>query len=283
LTDAAGGALGARDLFPALAGFPDAVADVGAVDSDATSLRLLSKIENVARLPQLSRLERLWCFDLNVRSAAIVGRVASLRRLYLDRNRLPDFDAFTTLTRLEVLSIEGGTRISSLNTFTRFDGVHGLGLIHFPQVRSLAPLSDFRSLLALAVAGGMWTRMNVASLAPLGSLRQLQFLHLTNLKADDGSLEPLADLTALESLDLPNFYSLEEFARLSARLKGTRCTWFAPHVAMRSSSCRKCGQTTMLILTGKGMPMLCSSCDAVRVHKHEQRFQNAASATASGV
>jgi hypothetical protein len=270
----------ARDVFPALAGFPDAVADVGEVARDVKSLRLVSKARNLQVLPQLSQLERLWCFDLNAKSAPIVGRLAGLRRLYVEGIRLPTLGAFAGLTDLEVLSMEGCTRVVSLEELTAFSRVQGLAVIHFPKVRSLTPLSKFESLSALVVAGSIWTRMTVENLNPLSRLRKLRFLHLTNLKALDESLEPLAALAELQTLDLPNFYPVEEFAKLSARLRQTRCNWFEPLVPLRSSSCAKCGRQSMVMLTGKGMPTLCTSCDAVRVRKHDEYFRNVASKAA---
>jgi len=266
----------ARDVFPAMAGFPDAVTDVACVPKDVTSLRLVSKALNLALLLELSRLERLWCFDLNVESASMVGRLDTLRRLYVDGCRLAGLGALAGLTRLEVLSVERGTRITSLEELAPFRGVRALGVLHFPKVRSLTPLTQFDSLRALAVAGGMWARLTVESLAPLSSLRSLQYLHLTNLKARDGSLEPLASLTGLKTLELPNFYSIEEFARLSAHLRTTRCTWFSSFVPMPSSTCDRCGRASMVMLTGKGMPTLCLWCDELRVRRHDEHFKSLA-------
>jgi hypothetical protein len=267
----------ARDVFPALAGFPDAIADVAAVAGDVTSLRLVSKAQNFAALPRLPLLERLWCMNLGAETARIVGSLVALRRLYVDGFRLPTLSAFSELERLEVLSIDGATRVASLDEFAPFCGLTALGVTHFPRVRSLEPLSRFDSLRALVVAGSIWTRMTVDSLTPLMRLNDLHYLHLTNLKALDESLEPLASLTELLTLELPNFYPMEEFAKLSARLKKTRCDWFAPFVSVTSSSCPKCAASGMLMLTGKGQPTLCATCDAARVLKHDEHFRNVAS------
>jgi hypothetical protein len=118
--------------------------------------------------------------------------------------------------------------------------------------------------------------MTVASLSPLASLSNLRFLHLTNLKALDESLEPLASLSDLEILDLPNFYPFEEFAKLSARLRKTSCTWFASSTPLGSLQCSKCGETRMVMLTGKGKPTLCASCDEARLLRHDELFKNVA-------
>ena len=205
---------------------------------------------------------------------SIVGSLATLRRLYVEGVRLPNLNAFAELTSLEVLSIDGCTRVTSLDELAPLCGVEALGITHFPKVHSLQPLTQFRALTALVVAGGMWARMTVDSLSPLASLLGLRFLHLTDLKALDESLEPLLSITGLKRLDLPNFYPMEEFARLSARLPKTQCTWFEPVVPLSSSPCQKCGQPTLVLLTGKGMPSLCSLCDSARVKKHVEHFRS---------
>jgi len=269
------------DVFPAMAGFPEAFTNVAEVPKNVKLLRLVSKAQHLPLLPELSQLERLWCFDLNAKSAPIVGSLSSLRRLYVDGIRLEGVRALTGLTQLEVLSLERCTGVTSLAELASFQGVKALGVTHFPNVHSLKPLRQFGSLNALVAAGGMWTRMTVESLAPLALLRELRFLHLSNLKALDESLGPLAELSGLEILELPNFYPVEEFARLSARLRKTKCTWFASFIAMGASMlCPKCGHGSMVLLTGKGMPTLCSLCDEVRLKKHDDHFRNLAARTA---
>jgi hypothetical protein len=269
-----------HDVFPAMASFPEAITNVAEVRNDVTALRLVSKAQNLSLLRELSRLERLWCFDVNTRSAPIIGSLSSLRRLYVDGMRLDGLSWLSGLARLDVLSLESCTRVVSLEELAPFRGVSGLGITHFPKVHSLQPLCRFDSLGALVVAGGMWSRMTVETLSPLSRLHRLRFLHLTNLKALDESLGPLADLTGLENLELPNFYPVEEFAKLSARLRKTACTWFASSTPLGSVQCPKCSQTSMVMLTGKGMPTLCASCDIVRVQKHDDLFKSIAARAA---
>jgi hypothetical protein len=265
-----------NDVFPARAGFPPGVRDVADVRSDVTSIRLTAKAQNLARLQECHRLERLWCFDVNAKSAPIIGSLTALRRLYVDEMRLETLSWLNRLERLEVLSLEGCTRITSLDELAPFRAVSALALTHFPKVRSLEPLRGFGSLEALVVAGGMWSRMTVDTLEPLSKLNGLRFLHLSNLKAHDESLGPLADLTRLETLELPNFYSIEQVARLSARLPNTACAWFAPYRSVRHGQCPRCKQATMVMLTGKGASTLCGSCDADRVRAHEALFRSIA-------
>lgn len=84
--------------------------------------------------------------------------------------------------------MESCTRVASLEELAPFRDVEALGVVHFPKVRSLDPLGEFRALKALVVAGGGWTRMTVDRLAPLASLTGLRFLHLTNLSSRSQAL-----------------------------------------------------------------------------------------------
>jgi hypothetical protein len=238
----------------------------------ATTVRLVSRAKNLARLGSLPQLERLWCFDLNAKTLPIVGALGGLRRLYIDGVRATSLDALRSLGNLEVMSLEACTQVDTLQDLAPFRGVRGLCIKHFPKVHALDLLQGFSSLSGLVVAGGMWSTMTVKSLSPLGALTGLRYLSLANLKASDESLEPLASLHELLNLELPNFYPFEEFARLSTVLKNTNCSWFASSVAMSSVQCKGCGRASMVMLTGKGKPLLCTFCDEVRVGRHGEAF-----------
>ena len=117
--------------------------------------------------------------------------------------------------------------------------------------------------------------MKVASFIPLGHLQDLEFLHLTNIKPDDESLKPLANLTHLKQLDIANFYPMSEFAQLSRKLQTTECTWFHPFLAVQKSmSCKKCKKHTMVMLTGKRSPIMCTDCDAAKLDRHMNEWNH---------
>jgi len=180
------------------------------------------------------------------------------------------------LRRLRILGFENCSRVTSFVDFGELHSLTGLALCHFKNVHDLAPLSELRMLKSLAVAGSLWTRMHVASFAPLEKLKQLELLHLTNIKALDESLLTLSALTNLRRLDIANFYPMSEFARLAQSLKSTECTWFKPYVELTNFRCKKCDQTTMLMLSGSRKPMLCIRCDAKKLAKHVHEWNQAA-------
>jgi hypothetical protein len=269
-----------EDLFPHLAAFPEALPDLKQAPETLTDLRLVSRVKNFEDILRLSKLKRLWCFGLNDKQLGIVSQMSSLERLYVEGFRIEKLAALARLPGLVVLSVDSATKVLSLAELERLATLRGLSVVNFPKVPSLSPLRGLRHLEALVVAGSIWTRMTVDTLTPVAELGDLRYLNLTNLKARDESLEPLSNLQSLEVLDLPNFYPVAEFARLAARLKHTRCTWFDPVTPLATVNCRKCESGTLVMLTGKGKPLLCSRCDESRLKEHEDTF-NALKASAS--
>lgn len=261
------------DLFPHDAGFPPAVTDLTEMSIDSAELRLVADAMHWERLPRLAHLERLWCFRINAARMTTIARCHSLTRLYLDGVRTP-IDVLRDLGELVVFSLDSAPRLASLEEIPPFEFLKGLAIINAPKVGSLGPLRERSGLEALAVSGGMWSRMTVDTLKPLRGLTALRYLHLQNVKVLDASLEPLEGLTELRTLDLPNFYPVEQFARLASRLKQTACMWFSPAADLPNVRCRHCGEMSMVVLTGKGLPTLCKRCDDRRVKEHADFFRS---------
>ncbi len=259
-------------VFPALAGFPKAVGDVADIPEGATSVRLIEKVHGFEALLNRRGLAKLWCFAIDDRKLRILASCESLTDLFIEGLRVGDLSPLARALKLETLSVETAPKIKSLDWVGDFGHVKRLGVTHFRSVSSLGPLGGLTQLQGLAVAGSIWTRMTVESLSPLSNLTALSFLHLTNLKPLDTSLEPLQKLTALEELECANFYPMEEFAKLAAALRHTRCAWFDPYVRLPNIACKKCGQNELVVLTGKGASTLCRACDQRRVRKHEDAF-----------
>jgi hypothetical protein len=256
---------------PASADFPAATDDVLALAPDADSARLDAGCRNLARLPELSGLRRLWCFGARQRDVDAIAECPALEALYLDDARAIDYSALASLPGLRTLRVEGATRVSSFEQFAGFASLTTLGLEHFPRVRSLEPLAELASLVALEISGSTWTSMKVESLEPLGELTNLRFLRLANLQPADDSLAPLSRLDKLGVLECAGGYPWQEFARLAAQLSGTKCIWFSHANTLGSAHCETCG-SAKVVLTGKRQPTLCPRCDAERVGRHQARF-----------
>ncbi|HYW73249.1 MAG TPA: hypothetical protein VE961_19670 [Pyrinomonadaceae bacterium] len=178
------------------------------------------------------------------------------------------------------MSIDSCSRVHSLAELSHLEGLEGLAIINFKNVHDAGPLSGLTNLQELAIAGSTWTRMKIESLQPLSSLTALRQLHLTNLKVVNESLKPLAALARLERLEIANFYPMEEFAWLSGKLKNTCCSWFQPYVDVSFLECPRCGGGNSVMLSGKGKPVLCRTCDRVRLERHVDSFMKIAASAA---
>jgi hypothetical protein len=261
-----------RQIYPATLHWPPAVDDLNKVAITDTRVRLISGAAGFEKLKTFAELEALWCFGIDRKKLGYISQCSSLRCLYLDYNlRTDDIGCLLQLPNLRVLTLDSCSKFTSLEQLADFTNLTGLSVTNFKNVHEIEPLANLNTLRELAVDGGMWTRMKIQSLAPLANLRQLEYLSLTNTKVLDESLEPLGELTNLKQLTIANFYPFEEFAKLSTRLVKTKCQWFAPFIKT-TFKCPKCQVGDLVMLTGKGRPMLCECCDADRLERFVSDF-----------
>jgi hypothetical protein len=183
------------------------------------------------------------------------------------------------LTSLEHLLVRWANHLSDLSWLDRLPHLRTLYLEDMNRL-DLDTLPELRTLEALHVGGGMWSTLKVSSLAPLTRLPALRHLTLSNVKPLDGSLVPLHALTELRQLSLPNFFAVEECARLAAALPHTRGRILGPIYTEPSTrakgspafACARCGGPRVM-LTGRPALLLCPSCDAARIAKRVARWE----------
>lgn len=264
----------AESLYPARRNWPAAISDISQIPVDASNVRLLSKSIHFENIADCKTLKSLWCFDIDKTKLNFISACTSLEYLYIDNLKTENIDSLENLTNLKTLGLERCSKITSLEFLSKLNPLSGLAIVHFKNVHDLTPLSKLKSLRALAVEGSMWTRMRVQSFKPLESLENLESLSLGNTKAEDESLRPLGNLRNLEELHTANFYSLKEFAWLSQKLKNTECQWFQPYIQVDFFTCKKCQAHTMVLLTGKRKPSLCTQCDRKALDKHIEEWEN---------
>lgn len=264
------------DVFPAWMEWPEAAHNVAQVAPDTERLRLVSKVLGFDKLASLKHLKELWCFDITDERLTSLRECTSLRSLFIEGFGSANLSVFGDFSNLEVLSLEDCSRVTNVGALQLCSRLRGLGITNFKNVHSVSEIANLKELRVLAIAGSMWTRMKIRTLDPLSELAELEDLDLSNLKVEDESLRPLGKLVKLKSLNIANFYPTEEFAWLSGRLKNTKCTWFSPYIGFEYAPCKKCGQTTMVMLTGKRKPNLCKQCDSARLAKHVAAFEAAA-------
>lgn len=183
-------------------------------------------------------------------------RAGSLRYLHMGSSpSLAPLDVLAELPRLEWLELHNVRAAADLDFVRALTGLRGLSLT-----------GDTNSSKVL----------NIASLLPLAGLPALQWLRLGAVNVGDHSLLPLATLPALKYLLLNNRLPWEAVAELAALRPDIDCDLFTPvSPPVNWLTCKTCKAKTMVALTGKGQPWLCTTCDADRITRHEQAFARA--------
>ena len=251
--------------------------DLGSVD-EAEKKKVIRAW--TAKLPTLQHLRKLklWTHVTQpVFDAACT--LAGLEVLQVKWSNIQNLDAIARLQHLRALSIGSSTRVKSIEPLTSLSSMQLLEIENFKSISDFSPLTKLNTLEHLTVAGSMWSRQAIASLEPFAAMTWL-----TSLGVDTSSvtsLRPLAALTGLKELSVGGKLPFEEYAWLAAKLPNTWCRWFAPYYELAGSgysNCKSCKQDSMVMLTGKGKPILCKHCDAVKVNRHVASFDAVRSA-----
>lgn len=241
--------------------------DLGAVSEAEKKQITKAWVHTLPTLRHLKRL-RLWTHVTQpVFEAAC--QLRQLEVLQIKWSNVRDLSAISGLQQLRALSIGSSTKVPSIEPLIQLQQLKLLELENFKSITDFSPLVLLTSLDSLAITGSMWSSQAIESLEPFGQMTWLRTLSLDTSSVS--SLKPLARLKNLRELGLGGRLPFEEYAWLSAQLPTTACRWFAPFYEMAGSGysrCVTCQQDSMVMLTGRGKPVVCRHCDAQKVAKH---------------
>lgn len=210
-------------------------------------------------------------------------RLPALECLQIKWSNLRRLDAIEALQALRYLHIGSSTKVESIAPLASLGQLRLLEIENFKLVSDFSPLLTLTGLESLVVTGSLWTRQDVGSLDVFARMTWLKHLAIDTTRV--GSLRPLAALTGLGTLDLGGRLPMAEYAWLSAKLPDTHCRWFRPWLDLAGSGigrCATCGQDSKVMLTGKGTPVLCSTCDRAKLDKHAAAFDAVRSRAIAG-
>lgn len=264
---------------------PPTVGDLAEVDRALEAISIAKETRLPRALPDLTHLREIWAFGLDQPQLDAVLSRASPAILHIEASHTADLGMIARLKDLRGLAIDWNTKVETLEFLAGLEALEALSLVDLKRVRDLGPVSALKRLRALQLAGGMWSRFDVETLAPLGELTALEELRLIAIRIRDGSLEPLGRLRRLRTLSIANnAASTEEFARLSARLPDVACAMFHPYVradgvimpagADPVAALDEIGDDTVMV-TGKGKPFLRARSDRERLLRYCARFEAA--------
>jgi hypothetical protein len=128
----------------------------------------------------------------------------------------------------------------------------------------------------------MWTALKIDSLEPLTRLSGLRHLTIENVRPRDGRLTPLGQLCDLRELYLPNFFDVDEVARLATLLPNVVSNILGPVYGRRDVTrspwapfiCPICGRKRDM-MTGKPASILCAVCNPRSYQRRLRRWEAA--------
>ncbi len=122
--------------------------------------------------------------------------------------------------------------------------------------------------LSIAGDGNSIKYLKAKTLEPLTSLQELYWLSLGTFMVEQDGLSPLAKLRKLKYLFISNKYKFEDVAALAGARPDVECDLFEPVSGVYDFfACKKCGEHTMILPTGKGKPWMCQTCDSKKIEK----------------
>lgn len=261
--------------------------DLAALPEDAEYVATRGKAKGLARLSVAPDLVALWATGVTPALVRSLSAARRLRALSLYEIGKTDLDPVGDVASVEHLLISWAPHLVDLSWLARLPKLRTLYLGDLKRA-DIETLPQLPALQALYIGGGMWSTLKVASFAPLRRAPNVRYLHLSNVKPLDGSLEPLAELRSLRELVAPNFFEVEECARLSAALPDVEGLILRPIFSEASFDadgqplfpCEHCGGPR-LTLTGRPAAQLCPRCDAARIAKRVRRWEVARASAAA--
>lgn len=249
----------------------------GEIPPDARYAKLIGTAKDVDRLGALQGLEVLSLRWANDASLAAVARLPRLRILEIHGIRGANLDALADHPALEMLFVHEAARLRNADAVATIPGLHTLS-IDLSGIKSAAPLAGLKTIESLRVTA---TPSYLPDYQPLSALTSLRHLHVA-VRNQDKSLAPLHGLTALQSIQLPDSFTVEELAALAAALPATRglpdSAVFTTALSQQLSRCRKCGGRDVVLTTGSPVRELCRACDDAAIRKHALRWEMALAA-----
>ncbi len=212
---------------------PEVAGDLWTASLSGTAMAIHADTRLVPVLPELDHLREIWFLHVKPETLDRVLKSADPEILRIEGVQTDDLSCLSRLGRVRGLAIEWNTKLESLDCLRPLQRVDTLSLNDMKRIRDLSPIAEIGGLRQLSLAGGMWSDLDLETLAPLAALKDLEVLWIAATRVRDGSLAPLEQLKNLRTLEIANSTaSTEEFARLAARLPHVDCDMFRPFVRL---------------------------------------------------
>jgi hypothetical protein len=184
--------------------------------------------------------------------------------------RIADLSPLQDLPQLTHVAFYWNQRTTRLWDLSATPSLRGLHFEDFTRLNILDDLAAGSSLEELGFGNAVWVTSAYETLDPLAGLGRLRHLDFSAKHILDDRIQPLASLTALESVSFPTrLFTTEQCAWLRARLPVT-ATGRVLEPSMKLDKPLVNGKDTLII--GKRKPWLNSGKDAERIARYEAQF-----------
>ena len=153
------------------------------------------------KLAGLTELEEVHLLATGLRDLSVASGWTKLHSISLSGRKLTSLDGIERLTGLETCTLDW-VAIKDLAPLQGLSRLTDLVLDALVEVRRLDGLRDLPALRRLVMSGAMERDWRIASLEPLAQLEALEELDIGQLRLDDPSVEALARLSNLKRLRL---------------------------------------------------------------------------------
>ncbi|MBO6515005.1 MAG: hypothetical protein JJ975_00460 [Bacteroidia bacterium] len=249
---------------------PSIVEDLDKEDRKTSHLAIYKDTKNLHVLSEFDP-EYLWLINLNEPVFHSIIEKVNPRFLHVYGCKVTDYSPLEHFNLLEICIVIWNTKARQLWQVEANTALRELHIENLAKLHDFTQLRDAHSLRYLGIEGGMWEKQTVTSLDMLNGLSNLERLRLVHLKIVNGGLQPLADLTQLQSLGLSNAHKTEDVAWLSTRLSNTICNLFAPYVEVEFIADGELEYDVMI--TGSRKPFLHSTKDKEKIAKYVEKYE----------
>ena len=229
-----------------------------------------------------ARLAEIWTYRLGGGPLADLLAVARPNILSISGTHVAELDILRSHQQLRGFALDWNNKLQSLDFLCELAALEMLSLQDLRHVHDLAPLGRLASLTGLQIAGGMTSRMDLMTLAPLTGLDRLEELRLAAVRIGDDSLDALAQLPRLKRLTIAlNAAPMAAYARLAGLAPHLACDALQPYVptvggplprgADPIAALDSLGDSRLLVV-GRGQPTLRAHSDRARLLKCCERF-----------
>lgn len=250
---------------------PEFITDLANFDKSKSELHIKTDVKNLQLLKEFN-LDKIWLIGAKEKDIDHIFSLIQPKYVNLYHFQAKDLKCLESLVDCETLIIEWNTKAQSLWDISANKKLRKLSISDFSKISDWSELESASQIRSLALDGGFGKALNVNSLNPISKLEKLEFLSLMNIKLSDESLAPIEELNSLKILVLSNKFPTKEYARLSVKLRNTKCNLFRAHIPVKIT-----GEKNELVydtmITGKRKPFLLSSIDFARIEKYEKDFE----------